>query len=41
MPVRLILESGGHTLSKLVEFSDAPAVVAIALAHRETQDPAG
>lgn len=35
MRVRLILENGGHTLSKVVELAEAPAVGSIVLADRE------
>ncbi|XXT17947.1 hypothetical protein WME94_47740 [Sorangium sp. So ce429] len=33
--MRLILENGGHTLSKVVELPEAPAVGAIVLADHE------
>ncbi|WP_437338472.1 hypothetical protein [Sorangium sp. So ce394] len=35
MRVRLILENGGHTLSKLVELPDAPAVGSTVQVDRE------
>ncbi|WP_437786666.1 hypothetical protein [Sorangium sp. So ce1097] len=35
MRVRLILENGGHDLTKVVEIDEAPAVGAIVLADRE------
>ncbi|WP_437963134.1 hypothetical protein WMF04_25685 [Sorangium sp. So ce260] len=35
MRVRLILENGGHDLTKVVEMNEAPAVGAIVLADRE------